>query len=101
MIEDHGVTRMLHGRVLNGSHVIAFVRIVLPREVRFGVCRIDDTGGQLPGWRWKAAAAAAGRICKVLHWGLLRFVVAPDFAQVCIDEIDAPSSLLLDFVEDG
>ena len=97
VIEDDAVAWMLHGRVLDRGHVIAFVGVVLPGEIGFGVCRVDNSCRQLPRWwRWWKAG---GRVGIVVHRGLFRFVMAPSFAQVCVNEIDAPSGFFLNLVE--
>lgn len=107
MIETHAVSRMLHGGMLNRSHIISLIGIIRPCEIGFGICWIHDTDGHLSwrwgGWKTAAAAAAARRVGIVCVWhlGLFGLVVAPDLAEIGIDEVDAPAGFFPDLVEDG
>ena len=105
---------MLHRRVLDRRHVVPLIRIIWPPKVRFRISGINDADGHFPrrrrrreaaaaiGSKGAAAAAATGRECETRQRGrLIRFIVAPDLAEVSVDEVDAPAGLLPDAVKDG
>lgn len=98
VIEHDAVSRMLHRRLLDGSYIVSLEGVVLPGEIGLGIRRIHDADRHLSWWRrWRKAA---GRVGIIRHLWLFRLIVAPDFSEISVDEVDAPTGLLADLVED-
>lgn len=100
MIKNHAMSRMLHRRLMNGRNIVPLIGIIRPGEIRLCIRRIHDPNRHLP-WRWRRGQVAAGGVGVLRHLRFFRLVVAPDLAEIGVDEVDAPSSLLTDLVEDG